>query len=176
VGIGCVHFLPGAANRRVVGLDPLERLPLSDLSPPSPLLASVKAARAMYEHHIEAAEATTLESSTFALVVVHNVLDHVRDPKKVLKEARRVLRTHGLLFLACDSHSLLHQLRHKLVTRRQANESWLVRAHPFQFRSSQLLTLVEQSGFDVLAHSQQHRWLAETVGRTDRLLLLAALG
>jgi SAM-dependent methyltransferase len=173
LGIGCVHFLPQTAGRRLIGLDPLEPIPMSDLSLPSPLLASVEAARAMYDHHVETGEATTLTPSSFGLVVVHNVLDHVRDPKRVLEEARSALRPQGLLFLACDTHSLLYQLRHKLIVQRRSAASWLVRAHPFRFRPSQVFTLVEESGFHLLAHSLRGGRIAGTIGRSNRLLILA---
>ena len=173
IGIGCIHFLPQAASKRLVGIDPLERMHRTELSLPRPLLAAVKVARSMYDHHLAPGEATALESSRFGLAVLHNVLDHVRDPKAVLQEARRVLRPKGVLFLACDTHSWLYQVRHKLVIRRTDSESWLVRAHPFQFRPSELFALVNDNGFQVLSHNLANTLVTETFGKTTRLLILA---
>lgn len=173
MGIGCIHFLDEVADRRLVGVDPLEQLAASDVTLPALFEATLFAARSTYEHRVATGEATGLPESSFGFAVLHNMLDHVQDPGAVLRETRRVLCSNGILFLACDTHSMLSQLRHRIYTRRRAEESWLVRAHPFRFRPSEIFGLLDASGFSIRCHNLTSKSLAETVGRGTRLRILA---
>jgi SAM-dependent methyltransferase len=103
------------------------------------------------------------------------MLDHVQEPAAaVLAEANRLLRPDGLLLLACDTISLANQLRIRLYARRRFADTLFIRAHPFHFRVGQLMGLVRDAGFRVLASNRRRpRLLYETVGHSHRLLLLA---
>jgi SAM-dependent methyltransferase len=174
MGFGCIHFFAEASGRRIVGVDPLEQIDPADIALPIPCLSAISAARSMYEHRVATGEATGLPESSFGFAVLHNMLDHVQDPSAVVRETRRVLRPDGILLLACDAHSLLSQVRHRIYTRRRAAKTWLVRAHPFRFRPSEIFTLLEENGFTVESHNLTSRFASETVGRARRLLVLGS--
>lgn len=172
LGMGCMHFLDGLTGR--VGVEPLPLLSEADLDLPAPLVAAVGACRRATGAYVAVAgEATGLQARRFSLAISYNVLDHVRDPREVLLEARRLLAPDGLLALGCDTVSLLSDFRFVSVRRRHP-DSIGVRAHPFRFRLSQLEALVISSGFRILAHNRPPAARAqELVGRAHRLLVLA---
>jgi SAM-dependent methyltransferase len=175
LGIGCAHFLINREEpRRLVGVDPLPLIPLAEISPPPPLEALIQACRKDYIHIVAAGESTNLESSRFGLAILHNMLDHVRDPDAVLNETYRLLEPGGIMFLKCDTSSWLGQLRFMAVTRFRRSDSWHVRAHPYRFRFAELLAFVSQSGFSVLdSDPRRISVLHEIAGRTYRSSILA---
>jgi SAM-dependent methyltransferase len=175
LGIGCAHFLITREEpHHLVGVDPLPLISLEEISPPLPLAAMIQSCRKDYEHIVAAGESTELEEARFGFAVLHNMLDHVRDPAAVLREAHRLLQPQGVMFLRCDTHSSLGQLRFEAVTRVRRSDSWLVRAHPFRFRFAELLALVREAGFSVLDRDPPRASaLREIAGRSYRSSILA---
>ena len=172
LGVGCIHFVQGAGERALVGVDPLELLPREELSFPEPLVALLDRCRSHpYEHLQAKGESTGLEEGRFALASCYNVLDHVQDPGAVLREAARILAPGGLLLLACDVTSLLGDLRFRVYVRRRLRESILVRAHPHRFRVAGLRRLLDEAGFRIVAEDAPGR-LHGLTGRTARALFL----
>jgi SAM-dependent methyltransferase len=152
LGLGCGHFVNTAESHQLVGVDPLPLIPTEELSLPPPLIALIESCRRNYHHVVAPGESTGLQRERFGLAILHNMLDHVRDPLGVLVETRRVLRPDGIMFLVCDTFSLLGQARFTAVTKFRQRDSWLVRAHPFRFRFTQLLALVKRAEFRVVTH------------------------
>jgi SAM-dependent methyltransferase len=175
LGIGCAHFLINQEEPRpLVGVDPLPLIPVDEISAPPPLEAMIESCRKDYQHIVAAGESTQLEGSRFGLAILHNMLDHVRDPGAVLDETYRLLRPGGIMFLRCDTSSWLGQLRFTAVTRFRRSDSWHVRAHPHRFRFAELLGLVSQSGFSVLDRDPPGvSVLHEIAGRSYRSSILA---
>jgi ubiquinone/menaquinone biosynthesis C-methylase UbiE len=68
------------------------------------------------EHGVEVdlrqgvAEALPWEDASFDLVILDNVLEHVRDREQTLREIRRVLRPEGLLYLVTPKPFSLYSL------------------------------------------------------------------
>jgi SAM-dependent methyltransferase len=175
LGIGCAHFLQTESTREIVGVDPLALVPPSALALPYPLVATIHACRDRHYRHVTAVgESTGLESGSFGLVILNNMLDHVQDPKAVLSEAHRILRPGGFVLVGCDVFSVLGRFKFAVYTRRRMPDSILVRAHPFRFRGADLKGLLRQSGFAVLAtKGGDASWLAGVAGRAGRMYLLA---
>jgi SAM-dependent methyltransferase len=174
LGLGCGHLIAGAASHRLVGVDPLPLIPREQLLLPPPLIALIESCRSDYQHVVAPGETTGLESARFGLAILHNMLDHVRDPLGVLVETRRVLRRDGMMFLACDTFSLFSQARFTAVTKLRQKDSWLVRAHPFRFRFGQLLALLKHAQFSVVAHEPDRGLLLHELARGSyRSLVLA---
>jgi SAM-dependent methyltransferase len=177
MGLGCIHLLPRTEGDQLIGVDPLEQTPAEEWPLPEPQLSTVRAFQDSYEHVVGRAEATGLESGRFGVGVLHNMLDHVQEPAEVLEEAGRLLRSDGLLLVACDTISLANQLRMRLYTRRRFADTLFIRAHPFHFRVGQLTRLIGDAGFRVLADNRRRpRLLYEAVGHSHRLMLLAEKG
>jgi SAM-dependent methyltransferase len=174
LGLGCGHFIDGGESHGLVGVDPLPLIPTEQLFLPTPLIALIESCRRDSQNVVAAAERTGLESDRFSLAILHNMLDHVRDPLGVLVETRRVLRRDGIMFLACDTYSLLGQARFTAVTTLRQKESWLVRAHPFRFRLGQLLALLKRADFTVVSQEPPRgRPLQELARGSYRSMILA---
>ena len=174
LGMGCMHFFSGLGSRKLVGVDPLPLIDLRDIRLPSPVAATVAACRAEnYEHVVSPGEATPLNDDRFGLVLAHNVLDHVRDPAAVVRECYRVLQPGGWLFVACDTSSRVGRLTFELFTKRRRADTWLVRAHPFQFRAPDVISLVEQARFRIVAQDSPGAAVQRLAGRSRRLFLVA---
>jgi 2-polyprenyl-6-hydroxyphenyl methylase/3-demethylubiquinone-9 3-methyltransferase len=93
VGCGDAGALVALAERGVVasGVEPDE----ASLAR-GRLRAEEHGARVDLRHGV--AEALPFDDATFDLVLLDNVLEHVRDPARALAEAHRVLRPDGLLY------------------------------------------------------------------------------
>jgi ubiquinone/menaquinone biosynthesis C-methylase UbiE len=59
-------------------------------------------------------EALPLPDSTFDLVVLDQVIEHVSDQKKVLNEAFRVLKPTGCVYIACPNFLRFYEPHYKL--------------------------------------------------------------
>jgi SAM-dependent methyltransferase len=174
LGIGCMHFLPGSGERTLVGVEPLPLIDPEALRLVEPYVALVRACRARCYTHVRATgEDTGLESDRFAVGFCYNVLDHVRDPLAVLREAYRILAPGGTLLLGVDTQSTLSVLRFKLLIERRHAGSVGVRAHPFRFRERHIERLVANAGFGVLdGNGRRPRALHDFGSRAHRLLFL----
>lgn len=174
LGVGCMHFLPDGRERTLVGVEPLPLIDLEALGLVDPFVALVRACRARKYTHVRAVgEDTGLESDRFAVAFCYNVLDHVRDPLGVLREARRILKPGGTFVLGVDTYSTLGILRFKLLIERPYADSIGVRAHPFRLRECEVARLVESADFSVLdGNGRRPRALHDFVSHAHRVLLL----
>ncbi len=174
LGVGCVHFLPGAERHTLVGVEPLPLLRADALRMPAPLTATVASCHAgNYVHTKAKGEETGLEADRFGLAVCYNVLDHVHNPAGMLEEMARVLRPGGVMLLGCDTVSVASLVRFHAWVKRRSPDSIGVRAHPFRFRAGDLMAMVERAGFRVLADNRRRpAWSHDLAGHAHRLLLL----
>ena len=107
------------------------------------------AARYAREHFAVDARAQRLEDAGFAdgsfdAVVMRDLLEHVRDPRALLLEARRVLRTGGVLSLSMPNFAC--------VNSRFGGPRWRhlhPEQHLYQFAPDTLKRLLTQCGFEV---------------------------
>lgn len=93
-------------------------------------------------------EAIPFAADVFDLVICNNVLDHVFEPRKLLCEVDRILKTGGLFFLSVDVYP------RSTYERRTADEAAgevMDPCHPHTFTHEILTHLVEAIGFQVLA-------------------------
>jgi SAM-dependent methyltransferase len=174
LGAGCIQFLRAAAGRTLVGVEPLPLLQPDALRLPASLAATVAACRsAGYQHRCAKGEQTGLEAGRFGLAVCYNVLDHVHNPTGILEEMARALRPGGLMLLGCDTVSVASLVRFRAYIKRRFPDSIGVRAHPFRFRTRELMAMVERAGFRVLDDNRrQPEWLHAATGHAHRRLLL----
>ncbi len=93
------------------------------------------------------AEKLLFKSSTFDLITFYETIEHVENPKKVLKELRRVLTNKGVLILAMDSGSWLFRFVW-FVWENTKGKVWKG-AHLHPFSHFELESLIKQAGFRV---------------------------
>lgn len=88
-------------------------------------------------------DASALDDRSFDVVVLQEVIEHLRDPAAALRQAARVLRPGGLLYVTCPNFSSL--------SGRLLGPRWRVVEYPEHlnyFTPSALRRLIAQCGFD----------------------------
>jgi SAM-dependent methyltransferase len=96
----------------------------------------------------------------FDVVVLSNVIEHSLNPKKMLKNVRRILKPEGLLLISCpNSQSWLRWFF------RRSWINWHVPFHLFHFSSKTLFPLLKSSGFEIkdLRFSTPSQWISQSV-------------
>jgi len=152
VGCGCFGFGFLAVHmadcvRSIDGVDPLPRI---DLAIKDDALATyVESLRNRVRYHQCAGEELPFESGTYDLVACINVVDHARDPDRILVEIGRVLKPEGLFVFGVSTLSLLGEWKWRLNRWRRPNE-WLFVAHPHTYQWHRADALVRRIGGDVL--------------------------
>lgn len=129
-GLGLIHALVNCDN---IGIDPLA----NDISQyltqdDAQILTGV-------------GESLPFEDGRFDAVICVNVFDHCADPKKVLEEMHRVLRTDGLLYFSVNTFDIPAGIRQRLKI--------IDRPHPHHFSHSEVLQMVSEVEFDIKSHT-----------------------
>jgi ubiquinone/menaquinone biosynthesis C-methylase UbiE len=86
----------------------------------------------------------TLEDASFDVVTLWDVLEHVPDPRKTLKECRRVLKPGGLLVV---NYPDIGSLVSRLMGRRWV---FLLSIHLYYYTEESIQDILGQTGFKVL--------------------------
>jgi len=86
-------------------------------------------------------------SEAFDTVIIYNVLDHVKNPELILKNAYLALRDGGQILIGVDCRSRLGQLQFEYILRRTQKGSVMVEAHPHTFLPFQVVQLLQKTGF-----------------------------
>ncbi len=82
-------------------------------------------------------------------MVTYNVLDHVREPMTILRNAARALRPGGRLLVGVDCLSVVGRWRFEGLTRRTHRGTILVEAHPHTFLPETVARMIGAAGFHV---------------------------
>jgi SAM-dependent methyltransferase len=181
LGISIASLYHGKERvRRLVKADPLPQLLLKDTAAASdkwarPLVDWVEQLSREGEYIRRAGEELRFDGE-FDTVIVYNVIDHVRDPLRVLQTGHSALRNGGTILLAVDCFSVLGRLRFDHYIRRAYKGSILVDAHPHSFTPKRAAALVEAAGFrnveclsprsrvqDLLGHSYFASFVAKKI-------------
>jgi SAM-dependent methyltransferase len=80
----------------------------------------------------------------FSVVIIDNVLDHVRAPGLVMKEIHRVLSKDGLLYLELNIHTFWGYLLHSLLAKLQIDKG-----HPYSFTAQRIRDFLSLHRFEV---------------------------
>ncbi|TSC85015.1 MAG: type 11 methyltransferase [Parcubacteria group bacterium Gr01-1014_13] len=114
-----------------------------------------------------AASATTLESyqsvKKFDVIVMQDVIEHVKDPVDVINRAKNLLADKGLLlFTTPDAGSLWARVWNKKW------HAFVPPQHLFYFSAKNLGSILEKNGFEVVHTAHHGKWF--TVPYIIRLL------
>jgi len=164
--------------RRLLKAEPLPRLGLRDTrlaedAWAAPFLAWVETLGAEGEYIRTSGEDLGFESC-FDTVVTYNVLDHVRAPETILRNAARALRPGGRLLVGVDCLSVVGRWRFEILTRRTHKGAILVEAHPHTFLPKTVARMIEAAGFRVDAISGLPGQLRRWIGSHTRPAFLAS--
>jgi 2-polyprenyl-3-methyl-5-hydroxy-6-metoxy-1,4-benzoquinol methylase len=129
LGFLAVHFADRV--RQIDGLDPLPRLKITVQD--QELQGRVNAIQGSVRPIQSCAESIPAESESYDIVSCINVVDHARDPGKIILEIARVLRPGGLLVFSVSTLSWAgeHLWRYR---RGRRPSDWLFKAHPHTFQ------------------------------------------
>jgi 2-polyprenyl-3-methyl-5-hydroxy-6-metoxy-1,4-benzoquinol methylase len=111
--------------------------------------------------------------AAFDTVVTYNVLDHVRAPSTILRNAAKALRPGGQLLVGVDCLSLIGRWRFELLTRRTHKGQILVEAHPHTFLPDHVARMIEVAGFRMTALHGVPGMLRRLAGSHSRPAFLA---
>lgn len=156
LGLSLISFSRHKATlKRLVKAEPLPRLPiratrLGEDAWAAPFLAWVEQLAAEGDYIQTPGEELGF-SAAFDTVVTYNVLDHVREPQTILRNAHKALRPGGTLLVGVDCLSLVGRLRFEHITRRTHKGQILVEAHPHTFLPRDVAAMIESAGFTVTA-------------------------
>jgi SAM-dependent methyltransferase len=152
LGISLVSFSRHKTGlRRLVKAEPLPKLPIRETRLPddawaSPFLAWVETLANEGEYVQTPGEDLGFDSQ-FDTVVTYNVLDHVREPLTILRNAHRALRPGGRLLVGVDCLSVVGRWRFEGITRITHKSEILVQAHPHTFLPAHVARMIEAAGF-----------------------------
>jgi ubiquinone/menaquinone biosynthesis C-methylase UbiE len=158
LGFLAVHFADRVGP--IDGLDPLPRLDLDIRD--AALREHVEAIRGRVNYIQSPAESMPLPDGAYDLVSCINVVDHARDPQKILAEISRVLKPGGTLVFAVSTLSKVGELKWHIGRRRRPHD-WFFVAHPHTFQWHAANQLVETVPGRTLWYDQPG-WVARWVG------------
>jgi 2-polyprenyl-3-methyl-5-hydroxy-6-metoxy-1,4-benzoquinol methylase len=92
-------------------------------------------------------EQAKYKSSFFDVVTLIDVIEHVEDPQKQMKEVKRILKPNGHIIVVTPN---LESLWSKIL---KSNWTNLKEEHIFYFTPSSLKFLIKKSGFEILYSS-----------------------
>lgn len=102
-----------------------------------------------FHFQIAQAERLPFKDNFFDLVTCLEVLEHVKNPRQVLEEIKRVLKRKGILVILVPSENYLFKLGWFFWVRFGPGRVWQ-NAHINEFRNNILDSLLRQLGFQVL--------------------------
>jgi SAM-dependent methyltransferase len=94
-----------------------------------------------------AAEDIPFGDQFFDLIMVHNVLDHTRNPSKVICETSRCLKTDGIMALSVNTFPICWVWGRKFLPLLGGQDHLL---HPHSFSVGKVLKMIRRTGFEIL--------------------------
>jgi len=82
------------------------------------------------------------ENAQFELAILDNVIDHVHEADRVLKEVRRVIDENGKLYLAVNIHTTWGGMLHAILSKTRIDKG-----HPYTFTLSSIRSFIKKQGF-----------------------------
>ncbi len=83
----------------------------------------------------------------FELVICLNVLDHTRNPQKVIQESFRVLKNEGIFSLSIFVSSKIFYFYHRIKEAIGIGDV----LHPFHFTEDKVIALLKNSSFEIIS-------------------------
>ncbi|HUJ80542.1 MAG TPA: class I SAM-dependent methyltransferase [Candidatus Acidoferrales bacterium] len=174
LGIGpmSIGWAAFAAPTRAIGVDPLPRLTIATGDDNVDRFVANLQQRTDFLQ-ADATRQLPLDDGSFDLIVCDNVVDHTQDPKAILAEGRRIVRSDGRLLFGVNVFSIIGRLKWRQVTCRLHPRYPNVLCHPHSFLEGDLGGLLSSAGWEMLV-SDDHRGARERLcGHAYRVRLVA---
>jgi SAM-dependent methyltransferase len=151
LGIGVLAMQ--APGFRITAIDPLPRISftIEDVV----LDGYIQSLRERASYRCSPGEVLSFDDDFFDFVCCHNVIDHAHEPKAILEEIFRVLKSQCHLYLTLNTFSYLRRLKFEFL-RKFNSEKMLFACHPHSFRHSDVLLILTSIGFEVVRHDGGH--------------------
>jgi 2-polyprenyl-6-hydroxyphenyl methylase/3-demethylubiquinone-9 3-methyltransferase len=169
LGIGWAALRPA---ERAVGVDSLARLAVSTGDDSLDRFLAELQGRTEFLQ----ADATTrlpFDDASFDLIVCDNVVDHTQDPRAILAEGRRLVRSGGRLVFGVNVFSVAGRVKWRQVTRRLHPGHPNVLCHPHSFIEGDLGELLSGAGWRVLVTEPAGGIMRRMAGRSYRVRAIA---
>jgi SAM-dependent methyltransferase len=158
VGSGPIGIVTYLSWGKRVALDPL-----SDFYGGNPELVSLRNSEVTYL--TGSGENIPFADGHFDIVVIDNVLDHVRAAGQVLDEIHRVLKNDGHLYLELNIHTSWGCLLHSMLAALQIDKG-----HPYSFTREKIRSFLKTHGMTIIRDWQNDYYEAREADRkSDRL-------
>jgi len=97
-------------------------------------------------------ESLPFEDKEFSLIIIDNVLDHTREPKKVLREIYRILKKDGLMFFTVNIRTKWGAFLHSILAKLNIDKG-----HPHSYSYGNIRhVLLEDSKFIILSEEYEN--------------------
>lgn len=162
--VGIVNYLEADERH---ALDPLE-----DYYSSQPEFERVRD-RGVMRHNGTGEDVLSL-GKTFSFTILDNVLDHMKDPARVLRGIHRSLEPGGVVFISLNIYTRFGALVRNIMECLEIDKG-----HPFNFSRSSVVTLLRKSGFKVLwSQTEDYRTQKKEYRRSGdlRKVLKSSLG
>ena len=90
------------------------------------------------------------KDSSLDVIIIINVLDHCKDPKKVLSEVKRCLKNEGILYIRTYVRPKIFLPFLRLIWKTKVSTA---KGHPHLFSEEDSLEMLNDSGFSVIKKS-----------------------
>jgi ubiquinone/menaquinone biosynthesis C-methylase UbiE len=95
-------------------------------------------------------EKLPFKDNSFDSVIVSHLIEHIKEPKKALKEVKRVLKKKGILFLTTPNYFSLWPLAEIVFDKTIANDGYsLDEQHISRFTHFSIKKSIRAAGFDI---------------------------
>jgi len=150
--IGIVTYLSWGQR---VALDPL-----CDFYAGNPELVSLRSGEVRYL--TGGGESIPFPDGHFDMVIIDNVLDHVRAAGQVLDEIHRVLKSDGRLYMELNIHTSWGCMLHSLLAALRIDKG-----HPYSFTRDKIRSFLETHGMSIVREWQNDYHEAREADRTS---------
>ncbi|MEM2191918.1 MAG: class I SAM-dependent methyltransferase [Archaeoglobaceae archaeon] len=127
---GLIYFIPDSKIK--VGIEPLIHIYSEDID--FNKSSNIDLIRGIGEY-------IPFKDSSFDFIIIFNVLDHTMDPKKVMREVKRVCKNDGRVIFMMNTFEI------PLILRKILN--FFDKPHPHHFNKKEILNMLSELGFSI---------------------------
>ncbi len=104
-------------------------------------------------------EQLPFKNQRYDIVLIHNVLDHTDNPQIVIKEAKRILKDNGIVYIGINTYSLLVYYVHRIYEFLWKISPWFIKermripvfwSHPNILSEKDLLGIIKGCGLKAI--------------------------